>query len=127
MKKFGGKRKSWRESQSKIPVFGLLKREWKVYTKIFADASFATLITIIEQMVIPDDIVYTGSWKSYKILDFSDVLYFRINRSILPADKNNHINGVENFWKQKKNIFVNSTAFLDHILCYTWKTVKAFQ
>ena len=31
-----------RESQSKIPVFGLLKRGGKVYRKIIADASSAT-------------------------------------------------------------------------------------
>ena len=101
---FGGKRKGrrGRGSQGKIPVFGLLKRGGKVYTKIIADASSATLIPIIEQMVIPDSIVYTDSWKSYNILDISDFRHFLINHSLLFADRHNHINGIENFWNQAK-------------------------
>ena len=101
---FGGKRKGrrGRGSQGKIPVFGLLKRGGKVYTKIIADASSATLIPIIEQMVIPDSIVYTDSWKSYNILEISDFRHFRINHSLLFADRHNHINGIEDFWNQAK-------------------------
>jgi transposase len=40
-----------------VPVFGLLKRGGKVYTKIIADASEQTVIPIIEHKVIPDSIV----------------------------------------------------------------------
>ena len=45
---FGGKRKGkrGRGAAGKIPVFGLLKRGGKVYTKI-----------------IPDSIVYSDSWR----------------------------------------------------------------
>ena len=53
---FGGKRKGkrGRGAAGKIPVFGLLKRGGKVYTKIIPDASGATLIPIIERKVVPD-------------------------------------------------------------------------
>ena len=46
---FGGKRKGkrGRGAAGKIPVFGLLKRGGKVYTKIISDASSATLLPII--------------------------------------------------------------------------------
>jgi transposase len=46
---FGGKRKGkrGRGAGGKIPVFGLLKRGGRVYTKIIPDASRATLIPII--------------------------------------------------------------------------------
>ena len=52
---FGGKRKGkrGRGAAGKIPVFGLLKRGGKVYTKIIPDVSGATLIPIIERKVVP--------------------------------------------------------------------------
>ena len=58
---FGGKRKGkrGRGAASKIPVFGLLKRGGKVYTKIIPDASSSTLMPIIEREVTPDSIVYS--------------------------------------------------------------------
>ena len=61
---FGGKRKGkrGRGAAGKIPVFGLLKRGGKVYTKIIPDASGATLIPIIKRKVIPDSIVYSDCW-----------------------------------------------------------------
>ena len=50
---FGGKRKGQRGqgAAGKVPVFGLLKRGGKVYTKIIADASSSTLYPIIERIV----------------------------------------------------------------------------
>ena len=74
----------------------------KVYTKIIVDASSATLIPIIEQMVIPDSIVYTDGWKSYNILEILEFWHFRINHSLLFADRHNHFSGIENFWNQGK-------------------------
>ena len=101
---FGGRRKGrrGRDAAGKIPVFGLLKRGGKVYTKIIPDASGATLMPIIERKIIPDSIVYSDCWKAYNVLDVSDFKHFRINHSALFADKQNHINGIENFWNQAK-------------------------
>jgi len=101
---FGGKRKGkrGRGAAGKIPVFVLLKRGGKVYTKVITDASSATLIPIIERKVIPDSIVYSDCWRGYNVLDVSEFKHFRINHSKLFADKENHINGIENFWNQAK-------------------------
>ena len=101
---FGGKRKGkrGRGAAGKIPVFGLLKRGGRVYTKIISDASSKTLIPIIKRKVVPDSIVYSDCWKAYNVLDVSDFKHFRINHSKLFADKKNHINGIENFWNQAK-------------------------
>jgi len=101
---FGGKRKGkrGRGAAGKIPVFELLKRGGRVYTKIIPDASSATLMPIIEHKVIPDSIVYSDSWRGYNVLDVSDFKHYRINHSELFADKHNHINGIENFWNQAK-------------------------
>ena len=100
----GGRRKGkrGRSAAGKIPVFGLLKRGGKVYTKIIPDASGATLITIIERKLVSDSIVYSDCWRGYNLRDVSDFHYFRINHSELFADRHNHINGIENFWNQAK-------------------------
>jgi len=101
---FGGRRKGQRGrgAAGKIPVFGLLKRGGKVYTKIISDASSDTLMPIIERKVVPDSIVYSDGWKGYNVLDVSDFKHFRINHSELFADDQTDINGIENFWNQAK-------------------------
>jgi transposase len=101
---FGGTRKGkrGRGAGGKVPVFGLLKRGGRVYTKIISNASAETLVPIIEQKVIPDSIVYSDCWRGYNALDVSEFKHYRINHSKLFADKHNHINGIENFWNQAK-------------------------
>lgn len=101
---FGGHRKGkrGRGAAGKVPVFGLLKRGGKVYTKIIENASSASLIPIIKQKVVPDSIVYSDCLPSYNVLDVSEFKHYRINHSKLFADKQNHINGIENFWNQAK-------------------------
>ncbi len=101
---FGGTRKGkrGRGAAGKVPVFGLLKRGGKVYTKIIADAKSNTLMPIIQDKVIPDSIVYSDCWRGYNVLDVSEFKHYRINHSKLFADKKNHINGIENFWNQAK-------------------------
>ena len=101
---FGGRRKGkrGRGAAGKIPVFGLLKRGSKVYTKVITDAFSATLMPIIERKVVPDSIVYSDGWKGYNVLDVSDFHHFRINHSELFVDNQTHINGIENFWNQAK-------------------------
>ena len=78
---FGGRRKGrrGRGAGGKIPVFGLLKRGGKVYTKIIPNASSATLMPIMERKIVPDSIVYSDSWKGYNVLDVSAFKHFRIN------------------------------------------------
>ena len=101
---FGGKRKGkrGRGAAGKVPVFGILKRGGKVYTKVIPDARSDTLMNIMQHRIVPDSIVYTDAWRSYNALDVSDFRHYRINHSELFADRHNHINGIENFWNQAK-------------------------
>ncbi len=101
---FGGRRKGkrGRGAAGKVPVFGLLKRNGKVYAAMIPDAKTQTLMPIIRQKVKPDSIVYTDCWRGYNALDVSEFKHYRINHSVLFADKQNHINGIENFWNQAK-------------------------
>ena len=101
---FGGVRKGkrGRGAAGKIAVFGLLKRNGKVYTAIIPNARTETLMPIIEERVEPDSIVYTDMFWAYNALDVSDFHHHRIDYSRLFAKQGNHINGIENFWNQAK-------------------------
>jgi transposase len=101
---FGGTRegKRGRGAAGKVPVFGLLKRNGRVYVAIIPNVSSATLFPIIRDKIKPDSIVYTDSFKSYDALDVSEFHHVRINHSEIFADQTNHINGIENFWNQAK-------------------------
>ena len=106
---FGGihKGKRGRGAGGKTAVFGLLKRNGRVYTVVVKDTKQTTLMPIITSKIKPDSIVYTDSYRSYNALDVSDFKHFRINHSKEFADKSNklnHINGIENFWNQAKRI-----------------------
>ena len=83
-------------------MFGLLKRDRKVYAKVIPNAKGATLKAIIDTKVVPDSIVYSDTFSSYNVLDVSSFMHCRINHSELFADQKNHINGIENFWNQAK-------------------------
>ena len=101
---FGGHRKGkrGRGAAGKTAVFGLLKRNGKVYTVAVPNTQTATLLPIIREQVTPDSIVYTDYYKSYDVLDVSEFNHFRINHRTHFAEKQNHINGIENFWSQAK-------------------------
>ena len=101
---FGGhqKGKRGRAAAGKTPVFGLLKRNGKVFVCVIPDAKSETLIPIIREKVKPDSIVYTDYWRGYNTLDVSEFTHFRINHSKQFASHTNHINGIENFWNQAK-------------------------
>jgi len=103
---FGGHRKGkrGRGAAGKTAVFGLLKRNDKVYTVAVPNTQTATLLPIIREQVTPDSIVYTDCYKGYDVLDVSGFIHHRINHSKEFADRQNYINGIENFWNQAKRV-----------------------
>jgi len=97
---FGGKRKGnrGRGASAKVPVFGLLKRNGKVYTETVKDVSGKTLKDIIRSKVDTDSIIYSDSFRSYDGLVAYGYKHKRINHNKRFGTKRNHINGIENFW-----------------------------
>ncbi|QNT57776.1 putative transposase [Neisseria musculi] len=85
-------------------VFGIMKRNDKVYTVVANNAESDTLMPVIKQKIMPDSIVYTDSLSSYETLNVSGFIHHRINHSKAFADRQNHINGIENFWNQAKRL-----------------------
>ena len=103
---FGGHRKGRRGcgAAGKVVVFGILKRNGRVYTVVVDNAKHETLLPVIKKKIMPDSIVYTDSLSSYDKLDVSGFIHYRINHSKEFADRRNHINGIENFWNQAKRV-----------------------
>ena len=93
-----------RGAAGKVPVFGLLKRGGKVYTQEIPNTKARTLLPVLKAVIKPDSIVYTDSWPSYNVLDVSDFKHFRIDHARGFANRQNHINGIENFWNQAKRV-----------------------
>ena len=82
---------------------GILKRNGKFYTIVVADTTQTTLMPVIKRKNKPDSFVFTDSYRSYNALDVSEFKHFRVNHSKeFTCGKNNHINGIENFWNQSK-------------------------
>lgn len=103
---FGGHRKGKRGhgAAGKVAVFGILKRQGKVFTVVVENTRSETLMPVITRKIKPDSWVYTDTYASYNALDVSEFCHERINHSELFAVKQNHINGIENFWSQAKRV-----------------------
>jgi transposase len=102
---FGGIRKGrrGRGAAGKVPVFGILKRGGRVYTTMIPNARALTLLSIVQDKVELDSVVYTDAFGSYDILDVTGFKHHRINHSKAFAQgRGRHINGIENFWNQAK-------------------------
>ena len=102
---FGGIRKGkrGRGAGGKTAVFGLLKRNSKVFVVVVKDTRTDTLMPIIASKIKPDSIVYTDSYKSHA-LGVNAFKHFRTNNSTEFAKDRNHINGTPNFWSQAKRV-----------------------
>jgi len=79
---FGGRRKGkrGRGAAGKVPVFGLLQQGGREYTQVIPNAKRKTLMLIMEEMIVPDSIVYSDALPSYNALDVAAFRHFRINQ-----------------------------------------------
>ena len=100
---FGAKRvkgKRGRGAAGKTPVFGILKRNGKVYTEIVPDCAKATLQGIIRGRVNPESIIHSDGWRGYNgLVDLGYKKHYRVDHGKDEfARGRNHINGIESFW-----------------------------
>ena len=100
---FGARRirgKRGRGARGKTIVFGLIKRQGKVYTQVVKNCSAKELIPIIEDRVHKNSTVYTDTFRTYDgLVNFGYKKHYRIKHSENEFAKGrNHVNGIENFW-----------------------------
>jgi len=97
-----------RGARGKQIVFGLIKRNGKVYTQQIKNCSIQEIYPIIQEHVSKDATVYTDGYKTYDgLVDFGYQKHYRVKHGENEfANGVNHINGIENFWGLAKTRLV---------------------
>jgi len=103
---FGAKRvrgKRGRGAAGKTPVFGLLKRDGKVYVEVVKNCTREQLMPIIQGKILEGSTINTDGWKAYDGLILNGYSHHRVFHSKNEfARGKNHVNGIESFWSYCK-------------------------
>jgi len=104
---FGARRvrgKRGRGAYGKTIVFGLLKREGKVYTEIVPDVKAKTLQAVIRGRVDINSVIHSDGWRGYNgLVDIGYDKHFRVHHGQNEFVRGkSHINGIESFWSYAK-------------------------
>ena len=103
---FGARRmrgKRGRGAAGKTPVFGLLKRNGKVFVTIVQNCSKESLMPIIQGKILEGSTIHTDGWKAYDGLILNGYDHYRVfhNQNEFARGKS-HVNGIECFWSFAK-------------------------
>ena len=122
---FGARRikvKRGRGASGKTIVFGILKRNGKVYTEIVPDCSKASLQAIIRGRVSLESVIYSDGWRGYNgLVDVGYGKHLRVDHGQDEfANGSTHVNGIEGFWgfsKTRLSKFrgMNKSTFYLHL------------
>jgi len=122
---FGARRvkgKRGRGAHGKTIVFGIFKRNGKVYTEIVPNCRRSTLQAVIRGRVSLESIIHTDGWRGYNgLVDLGYKKHFRVHHGQNEfARGKNHINGIESFWGYAKTRLsrfrgVHKSTFLLHL------------
>ena len=103
---FGAKRvrgKRGRGAAGKTPVFGLLKRNGKVYVEIVKNCTKESLLPIIQGKILEGSTIHSDGWKAYDGLILNGYDHYRVFHSENEfARGKSHVNGIESFWSFAK-------------------------
>ena len=114
---FGAKRirgKRGRGAAGKTPVFGLLKRDGKVYVQIVENCSKQELMPIIQGKVLEGSSINTDGWKAYDGLVVNGYDHYRVFHSHDEFARGKcHVNGIESFWSFAKRRMAKFNGLTD--------------
>ena len=104
---FGPRRvrgKRGRGAAKKTIVFGIFKRDGRVYTEIVPDCSKKTLLAVIRGKIRPKVVIHSDGWRGYDgLVDVGYEKHLRIHHGRNQfAQGKRHINGIESFWGYAK-------------------------
>ena len=95
--------KRGRGAAGKTPVFGLLKRDGKVYIEIVENCSRNSLLPIIQGKILEGSTIHTDGWKAYDRLILNGYDHYRVYHSKNEFARGKcHVNGIESFWSFAK-------------------------
>ena len=114
---FGAKRvrgKRGRGAAGKTPVFGVLKREGKVFVSIVPRCSREELLPIIQGKILEDSTIHTDGWKAYDGLILNGYTHYRVfhHENEFVRGKS-HVNGIESFWSFAKRRLAKFNGLTD--------------
>lgn len=121
---FGAKRvrgKRGRGAAGKTPVFGLLKRNGKVFVSVVPNCSKEELLPIIQGKILQGSTIHTDGWRAYDGLVLNGYDHYRVFHSHNEfARGKSHVNGIEAFWSFAKRRLakfngLTDEAFLLHL------------
>ena len=103
---FGARRvrgKRGRGAAGKTPVFGLLKRNGKVFVTVVPNCSREELMPIIQGKILEGSTIHTDGWKAYDGLILNGYNHYRVfHHENEFARGKSHVNGIECFWSYAK-------------------------
>ena len=115
---FGARRvrgKRGRGAAGKAPVFGLLKRDGKVFVAIVKNCSREELLPIIQGRILEGSTVHTDGWKAYDGLILNGYDHYRVHHSKDEFVRGkSHVNGIESFWSFAKRRLAKFNGVASH-------------
>ena len=114
---FGARRvrgKRGRGAAGKTPVFGLLKRNGKVFVTVVPNCSREELMPIIQGKILEGSTIHTDGWKAYDSLILNGYNHYRVfHHENEFARGKSHVNGIECFWSYAKRRFSKFNGLTD--------------
>ena len=101
---FGGRRKGkrGRGAAGKVPVFGILERNGRVWAKALPNVKARTVMGLTVTKVRRGSIVYTDKYQIYDSLMFCGYRHLKIDHGKNFSRGRVYINGLEGFWSYAK-------------------------
>jgi transposase-like protein len=117
---FGKRRvrgKRGRGAGGKAIVFGIFKRDGRVYTEIVPDCSKKTLQAVIRGKIKPGVVVHSDGWRGYDgLVDVGYKKHFRVQHGQDQfVSGKSHINGIESFWGFAKRRLAKFNGIRGHL------------
>lgn len=122
---FGARRikgKRGRGAFGKTIVFGIFKRNGKVYTEIVPNCRRSTLQVVIRGRVSLESVIHSDGWRGYNgLVDLGYKKHFRVHHGQNEFVRGkSHINGIESFWGYAKTRLarfrgIHKKVFLLHL------------
>ena len=114
---FGAKRvrgKRGRGAAGKTPVFGVLKREGKVFVSVVPRCSKEELLPIIQGKILEGSTIHTDGWRAYDGLILNGYTHYRVfHHENEFARGKSHVNGIESFWSFAKRRLAKFNGLTD--------------
>ena len=110
-------------ARGKTIVFGLFKRNGRVYKEIVPDCSKSTLQGIIRGRVDLESVIHSDGWRGYDgLVDLGYQKHYRVEHGANEfANKQSHINGIESFWAFAKTRLIRFRGLHKHTFYFPLK------